>query len=216
MERTIRDRTIVLASASPRRRETLERLGFPLVLRPTDSDESVADRLPVPERVVELAALKARAAAASPGAAGAQDGRWVLGADTLVALDGIAYGKPSGEEEAGNMLRALAGREHEVATGLALIDLDSGRLFTALSETLVRFAPMSEGEISAYLATGEWRGAAGAYRIQDRAAFFIDRVDGSFSGVVGLPIRELYVILRRSAYPFTGIPPVSGGSAREP
>ena len=192
--------TILLASASPRRRELLERIGVPLVVAPADIDESVCDSLPVARRVQALAGLKARAAAEeAPGRL-----RWILGADTLVTLDGRTFGKPVDRNEAREMLEALAGAVHTVATGLALLDLDTGTMQTIVSETAVAIASMTPTEVDFYLASGEWDGAAGGYRIQERAALFAERVEGSYSGVVGLPLREFYVILSRSGYPFSG------------
>lgn len=201
MQNSIRERTIILASASPRRREILERLGLPVYPSPADIDESLDDDLPIAERVAALARRKAEAIDPPP-----ERGRWILGADTLVALGGTALGKPQGLADAESMLQRLSGREHAVYTGLCLLDRDFGLARSAVSETLVRFSMMSDAEIASYLSCGEWRGAAGAYRIQDRAACFIERVEGSFSGIVGLPIREFYVILADSGYPFEWIP----------
>ena len=190
---------IVLASASPRRRELLASLGVPLRLCPMDIDESVADHEHVSERVRTLARLKAQAAGRSLQA---DDGaRWILGADTLVALDERVYGKPADRDDARRMLSELAGRTHMVHSGLALLDRLNDSAHTVLSSTSVSFAPLSPLERDRYLDSGEWQGAAGAYRIQEGAALFIERVEGSFSGVVGLPLREFYVILAQAGYP---------------
>jgi len=191
---------VLLASSSPRRLETLERLGVPVVVFPADVDESAWDHVPVRERVVALA----RAKAAEAGGRAGVGPRWILGADTLVSVDGEASGKPADVGDARAMLRRLSGRDHVVSSGLAVLDRVTGRVETAVSETVVRFAAMSDTEIEAYLDTGEWEGVAGAYRIQERAALFVERVEGSFSGVVGLPIREFYVILLRCGYPSVG------------
>jgi septum formation protein len=193
--------TILLASASPRRRDTLTALGFSLQVLAMDIDESVADELPVRERVMRLAQLKAAAAHAKPWEGNGAKPRWILGADTLVSLDGLVFAKAEDCAEAGRMLKALAGKTHQVYSGLALIDGDTGAVHSIVSSTDVRFAPLSGREIEGYLDTGEWRGVAGAYRIQERASFFVERVEGSFSGVVGLPLREFYVILGQAAYP---------------
>jgi len=191
---------ILLASASPRRLESLERLGFPVTVAPADIDESVLDHLPLGERVVSLAGLKARVGAERAPASPSP--RYVLGADTLVGLDGRAFGKPRDLAEAREMLGALAGRTHVVYSGLAALDRLSGRVETGLAETEVTFAPMNQAEIAWYLSSGEWRGVAGAYRIQELAALFIRRIEGSFSGVVGLPLHTFYDILSRIGYPF--------------
>jgi len=190
--------TILLASGSPRRREILESYGFPLVVRPTDTDETLRDHLPVGQRVKALALDKAKAALAA-----VRDGdpRWVLAADTLVSAGGRVLGKARDRMEARDFLRALSGVSHRVSTGLALADRSTGGVRTILEETEVLFAKLSDMEIDSYLDTGEWEGAAGAYRIQGRAAFLVERVTGSWSCVVGLPLRAFYVILRDSAYP---------------
>ncbi|MBP7096842.1 MAG: septum formation protein Maf [Spirochaetia bacterium] len=190
---------ILLASASPRRIEALAALGFPLVVRPADVDESARDGEPVARRVRLLAADKARAVAAT---AGPDDPRWVLGADTLVAVEGRALGKPRDRAEAAEHLSLLSGREHAVHSGLAVVDRLSGAFHEAGSATLVEFLPLSAREIEWYLDSGEWEGVAGSYRIQERAALFASRVDGSYSGVVGLPLAVLYGMLRAAGYRF--------------
>lgn len=195
---------ILLASSSRRRKEILESLAIPFETMDPEVDESVRDTLPPPERVVALAGDKARAGAARlPNA----DPRLVLGADTLVCLPRKAeaefvMGKPVSREDARVMIEALAGKDHWVHTGLALLNRSSGELHAARSDSLVRFAPMSSAEVELYLDTGEWEGVAGAYRIQGAAAQFISRIEGSWSGIVGLPLRELYVILGEAGYRF--------------
>jgi septum formation protein len=193
---------IILASSSPRRRELLASAGIPFDILAPDLDESLRDDLPPAERVLALAADKAKAAA---GLAATREPRLVLGADTLVCLpqEGgkeIALGKPANEAEAGDMMRLLAGRAHVVRTGIALLSRDSGETSSLRSDSIVRFAAMSEEDISAYIRSREWDGAAGAYRIQGLAALFIERLEGSWTGVVGLPMRELYVILLAAGY----------------
>ncbi len=193
---------LLLASASPRRRELLESLGIGFETLAPDIDESTRDYLPPAERVLALAEDKARASA---GAAPRSAPRLVLGADTLVSLEDpgaspVVLGKPSGEEEARAMIELIQGRTHLVHTGIALVDRSSGSARTALSSSAVSFAPMDGAEIDAYLESGDWVGAAGAYRIQGRAALHIERLDGSWSCVVGLPMRELYVILRDAEF----------------
>jgi len=190
---------ILLASASPRRLEALSALGFPLVVRPADVDESARDGEPVARRVRSLASDKARAVAAM---AGAGDPRWVLGADTLVAIEDRVLGKPRDRAEAATHLALLSGREHTVHSGLALLDRASGGLVEAGSATLVEFLSLSPAEIEWYLDSGEWEGVAGSYRIQERAALFAARLDGSYSGVVGLPLAVLYGMLRAVGYRF--------------
>ena len=199
---------ILLASASPRRRELLATLGFDICVVPHHSDETIFDHLPPSERVVALAEAKAKSAQAEQRATGAI----IIAADTLVcnpepasmqARDfsdksgAITLGKPRNREEAGRMIMALAGRIHTVHTGIAVIDTTSGLEELALSTSTVRFCMLSDVEREKYLDSGEWDGVAGGYRIQGLAAVFIEEMSGSWSGIVGLPIRELYAILSR-------------------
>jgi len=188
---------LLLASASPRRLELIQGLGLSPLVEPVDLDESIFDHLPIPLRVVALAEGKARLSALTTK----QDCRWILGADTLVGLDGRTFGKAENAAQARDMIRNLSGRTHRVSTGLCLLDRQEESSSPIISETEVRFASMSDTEIETYIATGEWKGAAGAYRIQETAALFVEQITGSFSGVVGLPIREFYVILLASAFP---------------
>lgn len=196
--------TLLLATASPRRIEMLGALGLDLETLPADVDESVYDGLPVGQRVVALAELKVRTSVSlwpqrNPGAVMP---RFALGADTLVSIGGRTLGKPASVSEAAAMLGRLSGSTHRVSTGMCAIDATSGRIERALSETEVTFASISDREIREYLETGEWEGAAGAYRVQGRAAYFVSRIEGSFSGVVGLPLHEFYAILSRLGFRF--------------
>ena len=175
----------ILASASPRRRELLQQIDASFEVKVSSVEEVTRGNLAPAEIVVENAVRKAKAVAeAFPGDA-------VLGADTIVFLDGRVYGKPKDGEEAKAMLRALAGREHEVATGIAWVH--AGEVFTDVETTRVFFAPLTEEAIDAYVKTGEPLDKAGAYAIQGRAAQFIESIEGSFSNVVGLP---LYAVCR--------------------
>ena len=175
----------ILASASPRRRELLQQIDASFEVKVSSVEEVTGGNLAPAEIVVENAVRKAKAVAkAFPGDA-------VLGADTIVFLDGRVYGKPKDGEEAKAMLRALAGREHEVATGIAWVH--AGEVFTDVETTRVFFAPLTEEAIDAYVKTGEPLDKAGAYAIQGRAAQFIESIEGSFSNVVGLP---LYAVCR--------------------
>jgi septum formation protein len=188
---------LLLASASPRRLELIQGLGISPVVEPVDFAESIFDHLPITRRVVELAEGKARLSAQTTK----HDCRWILGADTLVGLDGRTFGKAEDAEQARDMIRNLAGRTHTVSTGLCLLDRQRHIVHPIVSETDVCFAPMTESEVDSYIATGEWIGAAGSYRIQETASLFVEQITGSFTGVVGLPIRDFYVILLLSAFP---------------
>jgi septum formation protein len=202
--------TLLLASASPRRRELLESIGVSFETFAPDLDESIRDGLPPAQRVLALAEDKARKAAslALPSFP-----RLILSADTLVCLPGangeeLALGKPVDIGDARRMMRSISGKIHFVRTGLFLLDRVSGKAYSARSDSAVEFASMDAVEVEAYLTSGEWEGVAGAYRIQGRAAMHIVRIEGSWSGVVGLPLRELYVILAQAGYrgPATGEP----------
>ena len=175
----------ILASASPRRRELLQQIDASFEVKVSSVEEVTGGNLAPAEIVVENAVRKAKAVAeAFPGYA-------VLGADTIVFLDGRVYGKPKDGEEAKAMLRALAGREHEVATGIAWVH--AGEVFTDVETTRGFCAPLTEEAIEAYVKTGAPVGTAGADAIQGRAAQFIESIEGSFSNVVGLP---LYAVCR--------------------
>lgn len=166
-------------------------------------DESVYDDRGIGDRVVALARLKAQAGLEIWMEGSHPSGPMlVIGADTLVSVDGIALGKATNKDEARKMLRMLSGRVHIVSTGLCVIESLTRKIETALSETKVSFVQLSEAEIDWYLATDEWVGAAGAYRIQEHASYFVERVEGSFSGVVGLPLHAFYAILCRFGYRF--------------
>ena len=141
-----------------------------------------------PEAIAaENAHRKARAVASAAGDRTLP----VLGVDTVVALDGRIYGKPDGSEQALTTLRALSGREHTVVSGLSLIDSDGVGERTAVARTGVRFRPLSDAELAAYVHTGEWRDRAGGYAIQGRGALLVSEIHGDYLNVVGLPVAEL-------------------------
>ncbi|BAS28621.1 Maf family protein [Limnochorda pilosa] len=182
---------LVLASASPRRKVLLEKLGIPFEVAPANvAEDDVSPGDPPEVRVERLALVKAQAVhRARPEAV-------VIGADTLVEVDGRVLGKPRDEAEAATMLRLLSGREHSVHTGLALVG-PGGRSQAAHESTRVRFRPLDDREIVAYVATGSPMDKAGAYGIQDQAATFVSRVEGCFFSVMGLPLARLVEELRR-------------------
>lgn len=179
---------LVLASQSPRRRELLERAGFQFTVCPTEVDESWREGEDPESHVCRLAREKARAAAAA-------ENELVLGADTVVVVQGEILGKPSDRADAERMLRLLSGRDHEVFTGVCL---KRGELELVEAErTLVRFAPLDEEEIRAYVASGEPMDKAGAYAIQGLASRFVERIEGCYFNVVGLPVARVYRMLKR-------------------
>jgi septum formation protein len=183
---------LVLASASPRRLDLLRQVGLePDRVAPTDLDERpLKDETPR-QLAMRLALAKAEAAA-EPGA-------YVIGADTVVALGRRVFGKPETEADARRMLNRLSGRAHRVLTGVAVRAPD-GRVGSRLSETRLRWKRLTDAEIAAVLQSGEWRGVAGGYRIQGRAAGFTLELQGSYSGVVGLPLYETLALLEGLGY----------------
>jgi septum formation protein len=179
---------IYLASASPRRQELLRQMGVAFEVLPSHIDEVPQPQESARDYVLRVAHDKARAVAATVRERGLPP-HPVLGADTEVVLDGEVLGKPENEQHGKAMLRRLAGRTHEVLSGVALVHAGGERW--ALSESRVSFGDMSEAEIGAYWASGEPLGKAGGYAVQGCAAAFIRRIEGSYSGIVGLPLYEL-------------------------
>ena len=187
---------LTLASASPQRLALLQSAGFAVRVVPSHADETVAAGVAPEQAVVELARRKARAVAgrlAKPG--------WLIAADTAVVIDGELIGKPADRGAAGATLHRLSGQVHHVLTGVAVATPDRA-LHTAMASTAVTFAPLAPAELEWYLDSGEWRGAAGGYRIQGRAALLITHLRGSCSNVVGLPLETIYRMLARNGYPF--------------
>lgn len=194
---TAETRTVVLASASPRRRELLCRLGIePVVVHP-DIDESALDDESAVDHVRRLALAKA-AAVVGPvldavlGPAVATDAI-VIAADTVVVVDGQIIGKPADADDARRTLRALANRSHEVVTGVCV---RGPQLLEATATTTVWFRPVEDDEIEWYVGTGEPLDKAGSYAIQGGAAAFVDRIEGSDTNVVGLPLALVAALLR--------------------
>ncbi len=210
---------IILASESPRRAAILESLKIAFLKIIPSIDETVFDHLEPAERVTALASTKARRgamlweeervrrasersnnyiseASAAP--------RFVLGADTLVAFKTEqgweTIGKPTDLRDAEAMLRREQGVRQYVFSGICLFDIERNRPELSLSVSEVKFAPMTDEDIAWYLSFDEWKGAAGAYRVQGLGSYFIEEIKGSFSGVMGLPIHELYGILEKSGY----------------
>ena len=185
---------LILASASPRRKEILTTLGVEFTVRTADADES-CDLSDPGARVEAIALKKAMAVQDAMRAEGSlEEDTLILASDTLVTLEGIFLGKPRDEADACAMLSVLQGRTHTVASGLAICY--KGRTATSHELTGVTFAPMTEAEIETYLATGEPFGKAGGYAIQGHAARYIKGIEGDYFNVVGLPVRRLYETLR--------------------
>jgi septum formation protein len=179
---------VVLASASPRRRDLLARLGIDPDIRPARIDEAPHPGEGATDLVRRLASMKAAAIDAPPDAL-------VVAADTEVVLDGQVLGKPADDAHATAMLAALSGRTHDVLTGVAVRCGD--RAATDVASTRVHVRPLDPAEIDWYVRTGEPMGKAGAYAIQGAGAAFIDGVDGSDTNVIGLPLALLVALARR-------------------
>lgn len=179
---------LMMASASPRRRELIESLGRPVICMATDADETMNPELSPADAVTAIAARKAQAAVGLPESSG----RLIIAADTIVVADGVIFGKPKDEADASRMLHELSGREHEVLTGMCLIS-PKGLSLSFCESTLVEFCPLTEQEIDAYIASGDPMDKAGAYAIQGAfGAKCIKGIKGSYHNVVGLPVSRLY------------------------
>ncbi|HKV44110.1 MAG TPA: Maf family nucleotide pyrophosphatase [bacterium] len=177
---------IVLASASPRRRELLASAGIAVQAVASGVSEEGHPGEGAEARVRRLAEAKARAVARAAGAAG----RFFIGADTMVVRGEEALGKPRDRGDAERMLRALSGGAHEVVTGVAVYDAAADRMHVEAVRTRVTFKALRDREIAAYVAEDRPFDKAGAYGIQGRAAFMVERIDGSYTNVVGLPLCE--------------------------
>lgn len=179
--------SLVLASASPRRRELLARLGLPFAVLPSDAEEFVPEGAAPEAIAADLAVVKARAIAAC------QPGRVVIGADTVVAIDGRILGKPCDDADAAAMLRLLRGRWHTVSTGVAVVRDDE--VHQDVVTAAVRMRDYTDDDIARYIATGEPHDKAGAYAVQGLGGALVAEVRGSELTVVGLPLRRLAELL---------------------
>lgn len=185
---------LILASASPRRSELLEQIGVRFTVLAADIDESRLDNESPEDYVLRLALEKSRAGFSLQDRALPS-----LGADTIVVCDRQIFGKPRDQEDAAAMLMALSGRAHKVMSAVALSQ--GPRYSSCLTKTLVRFRTISQSECQTYWQTGEPQGKAGGYAIQGRGAVFVEHIEGSYSGVVGLPLSETAELLSEFAIP---------------
>ncbi|HPD29429.1 MAG TPA: Maf family protein [Phycisphaerae bacterium] len=202
-------RPIILASQSPRRVDLLREAGIAFeAVAPTCVEPDVATWMRSPEEFVQLAAYQKVSSVAER-----YPDRVILGADTVVALNGRMYGKPADRDDARRILSALAGVTQDVITGVTILQPAKGRQLVECDVTRVTMRPMSEEEIEVYLDSGEWEGKAGAYGIQGTADRFVEKVEGSFSNVVGLPVERVLRMLAefdiRPTYGFSRQPRVS-------
>ena len=194
---------IILASSSPRRRELMAQAGFAFEVLVSEADETIEAETPG-EMVEVLSERKAAAVAEEIKKQGfAEESVLLVGADTMVAIDGKKLGKPKDEKGAEEMLEELSGRTHQVYTGVTLIRLKKAENGSILQEsrtfsegTYVSFYPLTKEEIRSYIATGEPMDKAGAYGIQGKSAVFVKEIKGDYNNVVGLPIARLYQELK--------------------
>lgn len=199
------DPDLVLASASPRRRELLERIGLRLRVAPVDLDETPRPGESPRPYAQRLAAEKCAAVAARLG-----EELPVLAADTVVVLEGAIFGKPADANEAAAMLGRLSGRRHEVITAYHI--RHRGTAVERAVTTAVTFRLLSPAEVEAYVASGEWQGKAGGYAVQGIAALFATELRGSLTNVIGLPLAEVVADLR-AAGGLPDFPPPGFGAA---
>ena len=192
---------IILASGSSRRQDFFKLLGLPFNVMPAVIDEDLSASKD-PEKLTRDIAIKKIDKVI-------QDMRnrppkWVCAADTVISTENKIFGKPQNREEAALMLKELSGRQHRAVTSIALYRGSDKKIIYKSASCIVSFAQLSKGEIEWYLDTNEWQGVAGAYRLQELASCFITKIEGCPSTVVGLPLREFYVMLRDNGYQFGG------------
>jgi septum formation protein len=204
---------IILASGSPRRQDFFRLLNLPFTCIPAEIDETPLPGLSPRQIAEDLALRKVMAVVIKNEESGIRNGKWIFGADTIVVLGGEIFGKPADRADAQSMLERLSGHRHEVITAMALYKGTAGSPTAGSREwqtdcrsvvSEVIFAPLSGAEIAWYLDSGEWGGVAGSYRLQGLGACLITAVNGSPSGVAGLPLHEFYVMLRDNGYPVWG------------
>lgn len=185
-----RDKRIVLASASPRRKALLEQIGIEFEIRPACiNEEELFDTDPI-RNAVELAIRKAKAVAKD-------EPEIVIGADTIVLIDSKVFGKPADRSDAFQMLSELSGKTHQVVTAVAIIDTEKRIEESWFEVTNVKFRRLDPDEIEEYLDSGEYVDKAGAYGIQGRAAAFVDKIEGCYFNIVGLPLSRLFQRIRK-------------------
>ena len=179
--------TLILASRSPRRQEILSKCGFPFTAEPADIDETIDSSLSLTDAIKDLSLRKAAYIAAKhPDAV-------IIGSDTVVVSHGEILGKPKNHEDAKRMLRMLQNDTHDVITGLAVVT--PTKTYTTTSVSHVTFTPMTDTEITKYIATGECDDKAGSYGIQGFGGRYIENIDGDYYSIMGLPLHQLYTIL---------------------
>ncbi|MED1664451.1 Maf family protein [Brevibacillus laterosporus] len=185
------EQQIVLASSSPRRQELLACLGLPFRIQVSNVDETISEEI-APEEIVKILSHRKADAVAKNLSFGL-----VIGSDTIVVLDGQVLGKPHDEEDAFRMLTSLEGRKHEVYSGLAIIDVSTGKIAVDYSSTRVKMRTMTAEEIRGYIASKEPMDKAGSYAIQGLGSTIVERIEGDYFTVVGLPLNRLAQMLNQ-------------------
>ena len=191
------DMDLTLASSSPRRAELMRQAGytFEIITPPLSEPDEMGHGVPPESQAEALSYFKARSVAKT------MESGWIIGADTLVALGGDVFGKPADVDDARRILGVLAGTRHRVITGLTLLNARTGERVISHDITTVTMRPLSGELLDKYLGGQAWIGKAGAYGIQDKGDAFIERVDGSFTNVVGLPMELLSTLLQKWGFP---------------
>ncbi|MFR4520062.1 MAG: Maf family protein [Fusobacterium sp.] len=184
---------MILASASPRRKEILENFGFSFKTIVKNIDET-SDKTRAEEKILEIAEKKARAAAID------FPDENVIGADTVVVVDGKILGKPKDEKEAFSMLKSLSGRSHEVITAFSFININKNISYSDYEITKVYFKNLTDDEINWYINTKEPMDKAGAYGIQRKGAFFVEKIEGDFFSVMGFPLGKFVRFLNKTGF----------------
>lgn len=184
---------MILASASPRRKEILENFGFSFKTIVKNIDET-SDKTRAEEKILEIAEKKAKAAAID------FPDENVIGADTVVVVDGKILGKPKDEKEAFSMLKSLSGRSHEVITAFSFININKNISYSDYEITKVYFKNLTDDEINWYINTKEPMDKAGAYGIQRKGAFFVEKIEGDFFSVMGFPLGKFVRFLNKTGF----------------
>jgi septum formation protein len=190
---------LVLASQSPRRRELLERAGYQFTVVSVQISEIPDENLNLEEQVQDLAIRKGMACVDEHNLFGSQ-GKILLSADTVVALNGKMLGKPKDQNENREYLRRLSGQSHQVITAISLLDLETGQGSVDHDLSVIHFRTLSDAEIDEYVRTGEGLDKAGGYGIQGAAGKFVDKLEGDFENVVGLPLALLQKMLKENGW----------------
>ena len=186
------EKRLALASSSPRRKQLLEEIGLKFDIVPADIDEDIKEGESPEEHTLRLAEKKAKTVAQK-----VKNG-WIIGADTIVFIDNRILGKPSDIHEAREMLLLLSGRHHKVATAFCFFNSATGENINRVAESMVKIKNLTNKEIEDYLKTGEPLGKAGAYAVQGIGGFMVEKIEGSYTNVVGLPMEEFQKVLEET------------------